>query len=118
MFFLTQLLLRSPWLWGSDCFSQASLASSVTWEGAIEQVQELNTAGPQITSFCSMTFHYNVDEMLQELFVNQPMVKLVSSYIVLHKVAEPIDDTEDLLYCSVPNLVTNLPTFTAGRWQL
>lgn len=53
----------SPWLWENDCFSPASLASSVTWEGAIEQVQELNTAGPQITSFRSTTFQYSTDEM-------------------------------------------------------
>lgn len=59
---------------------------------------QLNTAGPGITSVCSMSFHYNVDEMLQE--VNSCLYQLTcGKYVLLYVVslkivAEPIDDVK------------------------
>lgn len=54
------------------------------------------TAGPQITSHCSISFHYNIDAMPWKLLScavsKQPRVKLVLLYVVLLQVAEMIDD--------------------------
>lgn len=41
------------------------------------------------------SFRYNVDEMLWELvYINLPVVKLVSLYVVLLKVAQPVNSVK------------------------
>lgn len=41
------------------------------------------------------SFRYNVDEMLWELvYINWPVVKLVSFYVVSLEVAEPINNVK------------------------
>lgn len=52
--------------------------------------------------FCSTWFHCDIDEMLQVLssyLYQLAMVKLISLYVVLLKVEEPLKDIEDLLQC-------------------
>lgn len=46
-----------------------------------------------MTSFCSVSFCYNLDEMLV-YDINQPIVKLVSLCVVSLRVVEHIDDVK------------------------
>lgn len=69
----------------------------------------LDSAGPQITSLCSTSFCYNIDEMLEELYLLLNLLRWLNSclcrlacgqigslllYVASLKVAQPIDDVK------------------------
>lgn len=60
----------------------------------------MNAAGPRVTSFCSISFCYNIVEMPRNLmlvYIDSPEIKLVTFYIVLLKITEPIDNIKQEL---------------------